>query len=382
MPQQHDLRLLAFSERVHLAVRAMGRDSNITRTRAASTFKVKRKSLRDQPVHNPAEAFITSTDLAPNDPENRNFHVLPVELICTILFNLESARDVVAVGQTNQILRRIAIDHLCRHACRYNAVLWATTASRRTLLHLLLEKGATFAHRESDFMFAVACAAGKGDEVMVKSLLDATIHKYGTTTLFGDATSEAVLRGHVHIVELVFDMCTTMGVDYTDLYSKALVGASYRGQEQIVRMLLNIGVSVKGMGYSTDRALYLAASNGHGEITKLLLEAGANVNATGYAGRDSALQMASWAGHDTIVGLLLDAGAGTSRHRGVFYGSALQKASESGHVRVVELLLKADAPVNTFGGRPGSALQRARRNRHWKVVELLRRAGARESAPV
>lgn len=380
--EQHDLRLLAYSERVDLAVQAMDRNPNITRGRAASMFKVKRRSLRDRSVHKPAKATITSTIIVSNNPEDRNFHVLPVELICAILDNLKSARDVVAVGQTNQTLRCVAIDHLCRHACRYDAFFWATVARRRTLLHLLLEKGAAFVHSKDYFMFAVADAAGQGDEVMVKSLLNAIVNKYGTTSFFGKAISEAVLRGPTHIVKLVLDMCTAMGVDYTDLYSKALVGASNRGREQIVSMLLSMGVPVEGTGHGVDRALYLAASNGHEKIIKLLLEAGADVNAIGYVGGESALQMASWAGHDTVARLLLEAGAETSRHRGLFYGSALQKASESGHVRVVELLLRADAHVNTFGGRSGSALQRARRNRHMKVVELLKQAGARENMPV
>jgi ankyrin repeat protein len=376
--EQHDLRLLTYSERVGLAVQTMDRNPNMTRRRAASTFKVKRRSIRDRSVHKPAKATTTSALVAPNNHENNNFHALPTELICAILDNLKSAQDVVAVGQTNKTLRHVAIDHLCRNACRYNAIIWAIYAGRRTLLQLLLQRGAALVYKRCHFELALPIAATKGDEVMVKLLVDATINIYGTVSYFDSVMSEGVLRGNAHIVKLALDMCTTVGFDYTNLYFGGLVDASYKGREQIVRMLLDVGVPDNEARGRVDGALYSAASAGHEQITKLLLEAGANANAIGYVG-DSALQGASSAGHDTVVRLLLEAGASTSRHRSLFYGSALQKASGGGHERVVELLLRAGARVNTPGGRSGTALQRAQRNRHMKVVKLLRDAGAREN---
>jgi hypothetical protein len=134
MSEQHDLKLLAYSERVDLAVQQMYRNPNITKGRVASRFKVKQRSPSDRSVHKSAKATITSTIIAPNNPEDRNFHALPVELICTILNNLKSTQDVVAIGQTNQTLRRVAIDHPCQNVCRFDAILWATIARRRTLL--------------------------------------------------------------------------------------------------------------------------------------------------------------------------------------------------------------------------------------------------------
>lgn len=378
MLEHHDVEMLSYIERVDLAVQAMDRDPNMTRRRAASTFKVKRKSFRNRFVHEPAKALIKSTIIAPNDPEHRNFHALPVELICTILDNLKSARDLVAVGQTSQTLRRVAIDHLCQNAYRYhNAICWAAIARRRTLLRLLLQKGAALVHNEGLCVLAAAIIAGKGDELSFKLFFDARDNKCGAMGCISGAISEAVLRGRVHIVKLALDIYAGTGLDYTKLYSTALVAASYRGQEEIVKMLLDAGVPANEAGHRIESALHLAAGEGYEQIVMLLLEAGANANAIGGHG-DSALQSASSAGHDTVVRLLLEAGASMSRHRSLFYGSALQKASENGHERVVGLLIRAGARVNTPGGRSGSALERARRNRHMNVVELLRSAGARE----
>lgn len=376
MSEQHDLKLLAYSERVGLAVQTMDRNPNMTRRRAASIFKVKRRSIRDRSVHKPAEATTTSAIVVPNNQENSNFHALPTELICAILDNLKSARDIVAVGQTNETLRHVAIDYLCRNACRYDAISWAIYAGRRTLLQLLLQRGAALVYKKYHFDLALPIAAAKGDEVIIKLLIDATINIHRTVSDFDIVMSKGVLRSNAHIVKLALDICTTVGFDYTKLYFRGLVDASYRGREQIVRMLLDAGVPDNKTRGRVDSALYLATGAGHEQIAKLLLEAGANVNAIG-CGNDSALQRASSAGHDTVVRLLLESGASTSRHRGSFYGSALQQASEYGHERVVELLLRAGARVNTPGGRSGTALQRARRNRHMKVVKLLRDAGAR-----
>lgn len=218
MSEHHDLEMLSYSERVDLAVQAMDRDPSMTSRRAAATFNVKRKSFRKRFVHEPAKALIKSTIIAPNDPEHLDFHALPVELICTILDNLESARDVVAVGQTSQTLRRVAIDHLCQNAYRYDAILWAIIARRRTLLQLLLQRGAALAYKGRSFISHVASAAGKGDEAMVRLLLN----NYGTINNLNAAISEAVLRGHGHIVKLVLNMCAGMGLDYTEIYSTAL----------------------------------------------------------------------------------------------------------------------------------------------------------------
>lgn len=137
---------------------------------------------------------------------------------------------------------------------------------------LLLEQGAALAHRESEFIFGVACVAGQGDEVMVKLLLNATVSKHATSILFSDAISEALLHGHVYVVKLVLDMCTAIGVGCTDLYFKALVGALYRGRQGIVSLLLNMSISVKKMGVSMVIALCSGASCGHEKIAKLLLK--------------------------------------------------------------------------------------------------------------
>jgi hypothetical protein len=196
---------------------------------------------------------------------------------------------------------------------------------------------------------------------MVKLLLDATTNKYITVSYFRDATSGAVLHGQVHIVKLALDMCAGTGFNYTELYLRALRVASYREQEEIVMMLLDVGVPVHETGSGINSALHSAAGDGYEQIVKLLLEAGANANVIGGHG-DSALQRASSGGHDTVVRLLLEAGASTSRHRGLFYGSVLPKASGNGHERRLVLLIRAGACVNTPGGRSGSALQRARRN--------------------
>ncbi|KAF8222835.1 hypothetical protein L208DRAFT_1320375, partial [Tricholoma matsutake] len=80
-------------------------------------------------------------------------------------------------------------------------------------------------------------------------------------------------------------------------------------------------------------ALQAASSKGDQEIVKLLIEKGADVNAQG-GEYGNALQAASYQGDQEIVKLLIEKGADVNAQGGE-YGNALQ-ASE-GHQEIVNL---------------------------------------------
>lgn len=94
-------------------------------------------------------------------------------------------------------------------------------------------------------------------------------------------------------------------------------------------------------------ALQAAIWRGNENVVKLLLDAGADVNAP--AGKyGNALQAAVWRGHENVVKLLLYAGADVNAPAGK-YGNALQAASALGRERVVKLLLDHGANVQSQG---------------------------------
>ena len=148
-------------------------------------------------------------------------------------------------------------------------------------------------------------------------------------------------------------------------YGSALSTASYRGYDQIVRMLLDKGaadVNVRGGEYGN--ALQSASDCGHDQIVRMLLDKGADVNAQG-GYYDNALQAASHRGFDQIVRILLDKGADVNAQGGEF-GNALQAASLFGHDLIVQMLL--DKGAIDVGGE---ALKSASGEGHDHIVRMF-----------
>ena len=158
-------------------------------------------------------------------------------------------------------------------------------------------------------------------------------------------------------------------------HGNALQAASYRGHEKIVTLLVQKGADVNAQGGYYGNALQAASIGGHEKIVALLVHEGADVNAQG--GLDgNALQAASQGGHDKIATLLVQKGADVNAQGG-FYGNALQAASCRGHEKIVKLLAEEGADVNAHGGRFGNALKAALDRDLKTVVELLIEYGAK-----
>ncbi|KAL9068418.1 MAG: hypothetical protein Q9157_006508 [Trypethelium eluteriae] len=157
-------------------------------------------------------------------------------------------------------------------------------------------------------------------------------------------------------------------------YSNALQAASYRGWQEIVKMLLDAGADVHAQGGFYGNALQAASSEGWQDIVKMLLDAGADVHAQGgFYG--NALQAASFQGWPEIVKMLLDAGADVHAQGGL-YGNALQAASSGESPEIVKMLLDAGADIHAQGGKYGNALQTASYRGWPETVKMLLDAGA------
>ncbi len=88
-------------------------------------------------------------------------------------------------------------------------------------------------------------------------------------------------------------------------YGNALQAASYRGHEEVVKLLVEEGADVNAQGGGYGNALQAASRGGHEKVVKLLVEKGADVNAQGRR-YGNALQAASLRGHEKIVKLLVE----------------------------------------------------------------------------
>jgi ankyrin repeat protein len=92
--------------------------------------------------------------------------------------------------------------------------------------------------------------------------------------------------------------------------NKILFEASYKGQIDIVKLLIETGADINAKnynGYESTPLMYALVAE-HLEVVKLLIKAGANVNAKNIWG-ETALFLASRKGYEDIIKILIEVGA-------------------------------------------------------------------------
>ncbi|KAI9774159.1 MAG: hypothetical protein M1840_005252 [Geoglossum simile] len=155
---------------------------------------------------------------------------------------------------------------------------------------------------------------------------------------------------------------------------KALCWAVETEEEEVVRILLDQGVDIRGDDGPGLPLLFRIIELGNFRILQLLLGKGANPSNFAEIGGDicTALHYACVKGHIRIVDTLLAAGAEIDACPGVYEQTALQVAASLGHAKIVDLLLTAGADCNWgVRGTQRTALQAAARSGFERMVEML-----------
>ena len=145
-----------------------------------------------------------------------------------------------------------------------------------TITELLIEKGADIEAKDDDGINALVYASTYNNEEMVKFLLEKG----------ADANTVCEIEN-----------------EHTDIASTPLMNAAYRGNTNIINMLLENGANIN---YTTDfgmTALMMAASFNQFEAAKVLLENNADTSITDEYGR-TALDLAKLEDYKDIVELL------------------------------------------------------------------------------
>ncbi|RKK27323.1 hypothetical protein BFJ67_g16193 [Fusarium oxysporum f. sp. cepae] len=220
-----------------------------------------------------------------------------------------------------------------------------------------------------------ACLGGLAGAARDLAIEGADVNAQGGE--YGNALQAASFKGNREVVQLLLDK----GADVSaqgGRYGNALQAASYNGNREVVQLLLDKGADVNTQGGKYSNALQAVSSKGNRDVVQLLLDKGADVNAWG-GQYGNALQAASYNGNRDVIQLLLDKGADVNA-RGGWHGNALQAALNEGHQEVVQLLLDKGADVNARGVEYGNALQTASYNGNRDIVQLLLDKGADVSA--
>ena len=185
----------------------------------------------------------------------------------------------------------------------------------------------------------------------------------------------AASRGDEQVVRLLIEKGADVNACDAD-GNYALHHALENGHEQVARLLIEKGADVTACDANGNPALHYASNNGDEQVVRLLIEKEADVNACDAYTERSALHFASRNGHKQVVRLLVEQGANVNIRDATYKNPALHYASNNGHEQVVRLLIEKGADVNACDADGNYALHYASKNGHTHVVRLLIEKGA------
>ncbi len=192
---------------------------------------------------------------------------------------------------------------------------------------------------------AFVAAAHAGDLAEVERILDSSGRIYN---VFGgeplSALTNAAISGHQDVVlRLLFAGANQYMPRDIDRDHPILYYTVHNGHDKITAMLLLGGAPPVTRVYTTRvlSALLWAADFGREDIVHLLLNMGLNVNLRNHV-KETPLEIAVRNQHASIVEVLLAAGANPN-HRDFFSMPMLHHARQSGNEQIISLLLAAGA---------------------------------------
>jgi ankyrin repeat protein len=252
---------------------------------------------------------------------------LPNELLCQIVEDLPTEKDIFSIARASKRLYHLTIALLYRFNAEHSkssALLWAATHGQLATAEKALKE--------------------RLDAQKPKNI---SRHEYAQSTPSIEA---------------------------------ALVLAAENNHEALVRLLIKNGASPNwGDRSRKQNAMEVASGRGHTQVVKTLLELGASAR-IGFGLKLFAIQLAALNGHIEIVRLLIDAGEDPDRNNGRPAGGAyspLQAAILSDNQDLAKLLLAKGAKVNHRRANGDTPLEFAIMKRRLQLASLLLDAGAK-----
>jgi ankyrin repeat protein len=259
----------------------------------------------------------------------------------------------------------------------------ACCAGRLDVVELLLASGADVNAKGGKHRNALNAASAEGYIEIVQRLLAAGADSVAFDSHYGNALQAAAFHGHKHIVRILAEAGINVNVD-GGVRGSALVSAAASGSIEMIDVLVSLGVPSKDTQDMRD-ALIIATRKQHEPLIRHLIHLGANVNGIGKLRSSSSLwsplALASHKGNEALVETLLSFGANANSPAGL-YGTALIAATDSDHCNhnILERLLSTGANINEIvqpkDNLPFSAISAATRRADLKALTLLLDHGA------
>jgi ankyrin repeat domain-containing protein 17 len=189
---------------------------------------------------------------------------------------------------------------------------------------------------------------------------------------------EAASAGHLQCAKLLIEAGAGVNTHSNEFKETALTLACYKGNIDVVKLLLECGADQEHKTDEMHTALMEACMDGHTEVAKLLLDHGAQVNMPADS-FESPLTLAACGGHSELANLLIEHGADLKERNDEGY-TPLMEASREGHVEMVTLLLSHDPEEKFINAiteeTQESALTLACCGGSFEVAKILIEAGA------
>ncbi|MGL4803194.1 MAG: ankyrin repeat domain-containing protein [Cetobacterium sp.] len=241
------------------------------------------------------------------------------------------------------------------------------------IIELLSSYGANFNAKDNDGYTLLELALLSDSYDIIKLLF-----KYGKHNLEiknkhkGSLILKASFYGDYEIVKYLLEIGATPN-EKSISGTTPLMVASLGGFSKIVNLLIEYNANINEQTQTGETALILAIEENHLEVVKILLENKINFNHQANNGV-SALIIAAIKGHKDIIKILLDYNVNLNLQ--VETGeTALMAAAQKGYLEIVKLLIERGALPNIKNNKNSTALTLAKYCNHIDIFYLLQKNG-------
>lgn len=193
--------------------------------------------------------------------------------------------------------------------CQWNALHWAAWRNDDRFVRLLLERGADIDMTDTSGRTVLHDTVWRRDTSLVRLLLEHGADAKRRDMYGRTAADLADAYGYHEIVRMILEMRPDLLRGLRDSITPILLSATSRGDEEMVRLLVEGGACLEIKDTNERTALHLAAEYGHISIVRTLIDHSAFLDSCDNLYHMTPLHLASINGREDVARLLIEGGA-------------------------------------------------------------------------